>query len=122
MGIFRKRNFFKKGQLIFRFPNCRFLGLKPLPEKNDEEILGFFITHINTFFSLNIYRKQDYCALRRLQAQTLSDASQQIGKIHPFRKIAVNLMPLRFKSPKNSEIVYFMTEGNISNHLGLAVS
>ena len=33
--------------------------------------------------------------LRRLQAQTIPDESQQIGKIHTFSKIAVTL--LRFK-------------------------
>ena len=32
--------------------------------------------------------------LRRLQAQTLPDATPPIGKIHPFSKIAVAFKPL----------------------------
>ena len=32
--------------------------------------------------------------LRRLQAQTLPDATRPIGKIHPFRKIAITFEPL----------------------------
>ena len=51
--------------------------------------------------------------LRRLQAQTISDATQTLGKIPPFTKIAVTFdpmkqfrCPLRFRIPP---IVYFMT-------------
>ena len=32
--------------------------------------------------------------LRRLQAQTLSDATPQIGKIYPFTKITITFNPL----------------------------
>ena len=33
--------------------------------------------------------------LRRLQAQTLPNATQPVGKIHPFNKIAVNFDPIQ---------------------------
>ena len=66
--------------------------------------------------------------LRRLQAQTLPDATPPLGKIPQFTKIAVtfDLMkqfrcPLRFRiSKKNLNIVYFMTESTIFNHWGVA--
>jgi hypothetical protein len=33
--------------------------------------------------------------LRRLQAQTLPDEAQPVGKIHPFRKIALTFEPIQ---------------------------
>ena len=33
--------------------------------------------------------------LRRLQAQTLPDATPPIGKIHPFSKMAITFEPLK---------------------------
>ena len=59
--------------------------------------------------------------LRRLQAQTLPNATQPIGKINPFSKIAVTLEPdldslQDFESPKNGNKVYFMTKSTIFNH------
>ena len=56
--------------------------------------------------------------LRRLQAQTLPDATTPIGKIHPFNKIATNFEPvMRLGCPlRFINILYFMTESTIFNH------
>ena len=57
------------------------------------------------FYTVYILLKQDYCT-RRLQVQTLSDATPPIGKIHQFSIIAVTFEPmmqfwyiLRFRMP-----------------------
>ena len=66
--------------------------------------------------------------LRRLQEQTLLDATPPKGKIHPISIIAVTFEPMmQFVCPLILKIVcnlcstvYFMIGTNISNHLGLA--
>ena len=61
--------------------------------------------------------------LRRVQTQTLPDATPPIGKTHPFSKIAITFEPVMrlgalgdLESPKNCNIVYFMTKSPIFNH------
>ena len=39
-------------------------------------------------------KEKETSLLRRLQAQTLPDAASPIGKVRPFRKIAVTLEPV----------------------------
>ena len=67
--------------------------------------------------------------LRRLQAQTLPNATPPIGKILPFSKIAITFDPivrfgcplrLRISKKKKFDVVYFMTESTIYNHEGVA--
>ena len=44
----------------------------------------------------NMYLKRlKTSLLRRLQAQTLPDATPRVGKIHPFSKIAVTFEPIK---------------------------
>ena len=60
--------------------------------------------------------------LRRLQKQTLPDATLPIGKIHQFSKIAITFEPImQCRCPsrfayKNCNIVYFINQSTIFNH------
>ena len=59
--------------------------------------------------------------------QTLLDAASQVGKIHPFSKIAVTFEPIqRFRYPsrfrisdKNINVIGFMTRSTIFNRFGV---
>ena len=99
-----KKKTFAKRPTFFGIPNIGFLDFKRLQEKNK---YVFFVSQYIKKISL----------LCRLQAQTLPDASQQIGKIHTLSKIAITLMPFRIQN--YTKIVYFMTKSTISNRLGL---
>ena len=59
--------------------------------------------------------------LRRLQAQTLPDAIPQIGKIHPFSKIAVTFEPLREAFKKKSKSELFPKGGGVNPKVNIVV-
>ena len=68
-------------------------------------------------------KTEETSLLRRLQTQTLPDATPPLGKIPPFSKIAVTFEPVkqfrcpsRFQISKKIKIVYFMTESTTFNH------
>ena len=71
--------------------------------------LGFKRYHIN----ISSQKIKKTSLQHRLQAQTLPDVSQQIGKSNSFSKFAVNLIP--FKILNLLKIL-------VSNRLGLSVS
>ena len=81
--------------LIHHSANLQFRAylLEPIPRKG-------FVVYIFVYCG----KKQACCALRRLQAQTLPNVTQPIGKINPLSKMTVNSEPLmQFWCPSGLE-------------------